>query len=210
MKAHDLIARLVAVGITPLLRPAGFRKAGFSFHRHLGEVVQVLNVQLSDSNLGERGRFYINVGLNFDRVCLLEGKPINSKPKEYECQLRRRLEQLIHNIHARWEFESEAQSDLLAEPLHSACEQLLVLLNQIDSIEHFLPLNWLQSGSDLGLRAQLHYILGDQAAAIQALQQEQAFFRTRPTWKLDYWLEQRGLSALRARLIEEPSKDSHT
>jgi hypothetical protein len=203
MKARDLIAQLVAVSITPLLRPAGFRKAGFSFHRHLGKAVQVLNVQLSDSNLGEHGRFYINVGLNFDRVCLLEGKPINLKPKEYECQFRRRLEHLIPNIPARWEFTTEAESHLLLQPLRSACEHLLVLLNQIDSIEHFLALSWLQSGSDLGLRAQLHYILGDQQAALQALQQERAFFRTRPTWKLDYWLERRGLTTLRTRLIEE-------
>ena len=203
MKARDFIAQLVAVSITPLLRPVGFRKAGFSFHRHLGEVMQVLNIQLSDSNVGESGRFYVNVGLNFDRVCLLERKPINPKPKEYECQFRRRLEQLISDIPARWEFESQAESQTLAASLRSACEQLLVSLNQIDSIEHFLLLNWLQSGSDLGLRAQFHYILGDQEAAIQALQQEHGFFRTRPTWKLDYWLERRGLTALRARLNEE-------
>jgi hypothetical protein len=203
MKARDLIAQLVSISITPLIRPVGFRKAGFSFHRHLGEVTQVLNFQLSDSNVGECGRFYLNVGLNFDRVCVLEGKSINPKPKEYECHFRRRLEHLISDIPAQWEFTSEVESQLLVTPLRSACEELLIILNQIDSIEHFLPLNWLQKGSDLGLSAQLHYILGDQQAAIQALQQERNFFRSRPTWKLDYWLERRGLTALRARLIEE-------
>lgn len=197
MKARDLIAELVALSLTPLLRAAGFKKTAFSFHRRLGDVVQVVNVQLSGSNSGEQGSFYINVGLSFDRVCLLEGKPVNLKPKEFECQFQRRLEELLPSLPDRWEFSTEAESHLLAKPLHSACEQLLRALNQIDSIEHFLELNWLQYGSDLGLRAQMHFILGDQQAAIQAMQQEQDFFRDRPNWKLDYWLNQRGLAVLR-------------
>lgn len=196
MSAREIVAQLVRTSVIPVVRPAGFTTAGFSFHRRRDTVVQVINVQLSSANVGQRGAFYLNVGLNFDPICALEGRPIVAKPKAHECQFQRRLEQLVPGAPARWEFEGADAGLALAAPLRAACEGLLDGLNRAFSMEQLLGLGWLGGGSERGLLAQIHYLLGQREQAVAALRELRAFFQDRPMWSLQRELERRGLTPL--------------
>jgi hypothetical protein len=194
MNARERILQIIATSMTSDLLEAGFTRAGIDFYRRQGEVVQLVQVQLSASNFFNHGHFSINVALNFNRVCQLEHKAVVEQPKEYLCQFRRRLETLIAGAPPRWEVGDGLEQPEMAVQLRAACRQLIALLNGIDSLERFLALGWLQAGADLGLRAQIHYLLGDTQAAIRDLQDP--FFHARPNWDFDTWLAQRGLTGI--------------
>lgn len=175
-------------------------RSGLTFHRRCGMSVQVINVQLSQANVGEVGAFYINVGLNFDEIRALEGKPSLVKPKVYECQFQRRLERLVPGVPERWEVTRSSDADALALTLHVAFEHLLLCLDQIDSIHSFLARAWLKGGADFAFLAQCHYVQGNRQEAVAALQQLDDTFRTRPRWNLEDWLDRLGLRALESDL----------
>ncbi len=78
-----------------LLKTEGFRKSGRTFHRPAGPAVEVVNVQASQFNLGDVGKFTLNLGLYFRGIDDLLGDPPLEHPKEYECQLRARIGALM-------------------------------------------------------------------------------------------------------------------
>ena len=198
MKARERILQILSNSVTPALQQAGFRKSVLDYHRKQGEVIQTIQFQLSASNFYDRGYFNVNVGLCFDPVSRLENKPVVDMPKEFQCHYRRRLNELIRGVPDRWDVSDEVDDAEVAAALQSAVTRLLELLAGIDSVKGFLALGWLKEGADLGLRAQMYYLQGDTAAALRDLRAP--FFRSRPNWDLDSWLEQRGLSALKAAI----------
>ncbi|GEM_PF-1997804 len=195
MNARENIEQLVTTQSAPLLRQAGFKKTAFNFHRRQGEVMQVVNFQLSAANLGETGCFYINVGLNFDPICALEGRAVEPQPKEYACHFRARLEKLLPEAPPAWHFSSEADRLRLADPLQAVTAALLQRLDGLDSAAAFQKSAWFQQAG-YGLKAQVLYLAGDGAAAAAVLREERDFFQSRPNWNLEERLKQRGLTAL--------------
>src|SRR4051794_38458515 len=86
--AEAAMKAVIAQALTPVLRDAGFRRSGMSYHRRRGDAVQVVNVQVSHGSTALEKSFCINVGLAFDACCRLAGVPILERPKEYECDER--------------------------------------------------------------------------------------------------------------------------
>lgn len=204
MRARDLVARLATTSVTPVLRPGGFRKRALTYARRVGEAVQVVNLHLSAANLGERGGFYVNVGVDLDALHRLEGREVPSgPPKEHGCQLRWRLEQFLDaGVPARWEFGSEAEGTRLEAPLRAAVEDLPALLDRLDSVGHVLEHARLDRGTFLGRRAQLQFVAGDEEGAAGSMALELEAFQDRPGWDRDWdrRLAQLGLTALRVQL----------
>jgi hypothetical protein len=165
MKARDTVKQIVALGITPKAREAGFRKSAFSFHRHCGSAVHVVNVQLSHGNFADQGAFYVNVGLSFDELRVLEKKPISEKPRECECDLRQRLEHLMSDAPFIWDVDSQTEVSDIASRLGDYFTKVVALLDPIDSVSAFLGQQWEGTGTHYGLLARMHYVLGDMNGA---------------------------------------------
>jgi hypothetical protein len=196
MKAHDIVKQIVALGITPKAREAGFRKSTFSFYRRRGSVVHVVNVQLSHGNFADQGAFYVNVGLDFDELRVLDKKPISEKPKEYECDLRRRLEHLASDAPSIWNVDSQTDISYIASKLGDHFTKLVALLDPIDSVSAFLEQQWEGTGSHYGLLARMHYVLGDMNKARKLVRKEAAFFRDRPGMSVQNLISRYGMISL--------------
>jgi hypothetical protein len=195
LKARERIIQIVTTSVEPELCAAGFRKSGLDFYRRLGPVLQLVQVQLSASNFYDRGHFSVSIGLAFDQIFELEQKLVVDQPKAYQCHYHQRMDRFIPGVPERWEVDEQVEKPGMGHLLRAGCRLLVGRLNGIDSIEHFLALGWLQAGPELGLRAQIYYLLGDTPSAIRDLQDP--FFRSRPHWDFDDWLAQRGLGGLR-------------
>jgi hypothetical protein len=178
-RARDLISLVVKEGTAPLLKEAGFLKAGFRFHRRLGGVVQVIEFQLSQANFADTGRFYMNVALGFDGLWDLAGVPRPARPKAHECQVSQRLEEVRPGAHAPWDVSASTDLDVLAEDLRGSVSGLLEDLDGITSVQAMLRPGWLRVGADLITRAQLWYVSGDKRAALADLRAASEFFSDR-------------------------------
>ena len=196
MKARDIVKQIVALGITPKAHEAGFLKSAFNFHRRCGSVVHVVNVQLSHGNFADQGAFYVNVGLNFDELRILDKKPISEKPKECECDLRRRLEYLAPNAPSIWKVDSQTEVSDFASKLGDHFTKLVALLDPIDSVSAFLEQQWAGTGNHYGLLARMHYVLGDMDEARRLVHKEAAFFSDRPGVSVQNLISRYGMVSL--------------
>jgi len=196
MKARDTVKQIVALEITPKARDAGFRKSAFSFCRRRGSVVHVVNVQLSHGNFADQGAFYVNVGLNFDELRVLDKKPISKVPKEYECDLRRRLEDLASDAPSKWKVDSQTEISDIASRLGDYFTKIVVLLDPIDSVSAFLEQQWEGTGTHYGLLARMHYVLGDMNEARRLVYKEATFFKDRQGMSVQHLISRYGMISL--------------
>jgi hypothetical protein len=169
VKAAEIIQRIISLGLKPLAKRCGFRKSGLNFYRRLGEVVQVINIQLSHSNYRSEGAFYVNVGLAFDGLWRTVGQPIPERPKEYQCHFRSRLELLVPEAPPRWSVSELTDRADMGRELARLVEVAVAELDQVSSAAEFLRHPWLAGGGDPILIARLHYSLGDHWSALEAL-----------------------------------------
>jgi hypothetical protein len=87
-----LIDEVLKLGLSPLMKAQGFRKAGRDFHRRVGENWHILNVQASQGNVGVAGKFTINLGVYLPAISnLVSAHAPAATPKEYECTVRARI-----------------------------------------------------------------------------------------------------------------------
>lgn len=106
--------------LAPELRKDGFRGSGMTYYRTANEFIQILNVQLSKWD----GKFAINLGLHPLCIPMDDGTPPEMKKmKEYECVLRRRLNE--DNFDSWFEY-GEKQSTM-----HNAVEKALGMYESI-------------------------------------------------------------------------------
>ena len=203
-RARDLVGAVVARGVAPLLKGAGFRKARpLRFQRPTGEVVQVIDFQLSQANFADTGEFFVNVSLGIDRLWGLEGGPRPARPKVYECQVRKRLEEVVPGAPSRWDVSASTDLDALAERLKDSISSLLVDLDEMTSVESLLGKGWLAVGADLITRAQLRYVSGDHEAALADLREASEFFSDRGGMSLGELIRRHGMSELRRRIGDD-------
>ena len=179
MQAKDLINTVVNLAVKAPAKAAGFKKAGLNFYRRRGEVVHVVNFQLSHGNFADEGRFYVNVGVSFDPLWGLAGKPAPDRPKEYQCQFRRRLENLVDGTAEAYEVSATTDLEGLAGEIGGHFQRLVSELDRIDSLRSFLAHRWLKQGNHRVLAARLHYVLGELDAAEAELQRAVEFFADR-------------------------------
>jgi hypothetical protein len=195
-RARDLIGLLIGKGTAPLLKEAGFRKSGLRFDRHLGQVVQVIEFQLSQANFADTGRFYVNVGLGFDGLWNLEGRSRPPRPKAHECQVSKRLEEVRPEAPAHWDVSASTDLDALSGDLSGSVSGLLGELDGITSIGAMLEAGWLRIGADLITRAKLRYVGGDHKAALSDLRSASEFFSDRRGMSLGELIGRSGLTGL--------------
>lgn len=119
------IDEVVKLGLAPLLKSRGFAKSGRDFHRLAGENWQIVNVQASQGNFGDSGKFTINLGVYLPVVSLLAGEPLrSSKPKEYQCTVCERIGGLMPGGTDHWWAISPSVSlNRIAEEVVSAVER---------------------------------------------------------------------------------------
>lgn len=199
-----LLDRVIQEAIVIHLKPRGFKKKGRTFHRRLGEVVQLVNVQLSQgSDLSEKS-FYVNVGLAFDAVCGLQELSVVESPKDYECESRgtiARLEEFFPESPHSWELSLSEDANPLIDTLGSVVSVLSVELDKIQSIADYRNHPWFNRFRPAERNAQILYLLGDLDGAWAEVQSLAEFFNDRrnadnPRW----WVEELRLDKLRPRL----------
>lgn len=194
---------VIARAIVPPLKAAGFRKTGLNFHRRRGETVQVVNVQTSHGSTAMEKTFYINVGMAFDAVGRLIGRPVPDRPKEYDCDrlgMRDRLEHLISRVPPQWKVAVGDDSDAIAEPLRAAIDRLVTELDRIDGIDAYRAHRWFQGDRWAEFHVQVRYLLGDLDGAWREVEElvaaaAGAEYGSRPEW----WIDRLGLADLRPR-----------
>jgi hypothetical protein len=112
-----IIDSIVTEGLTPCLKPLGFKKKGRDFYRVDEEPIAVINVQSSKWNSGADGQFTLNLGRYFPALAKLEGNAASKEiPKEYDCSLRARIGMLLpDNKDLWWDVSASTDSALLAK-----------------------------------------------------------------------------------------------
>jgi hypothetical protein len=179
LRARELIGDAIGRAVAPLLKGAGFRKAGLRFHRVAGQAVLVIEFQLSQANFADTGRFYVNIGIGIDALWELEGRPRPARPKAHDCQVCKRMEEVAPGAPSRWDVSASTDLDALAGRLSASISSLLAELEGITSIEALLDKGWLEIGADLITRSRLHYVSGNHEAALADLREAAGFFADR-------------------------------
>ena len=84
-----LIDRVAADALAAPLKAAGYRRDGRTWRCRVGDSVQVLQVQASQSNVGADGRFLLNAGVYFPALAARLGLfPPTNAPLEMDCHVR--------------------------------------------------------------------------------------------------------------------------
>jgi hypothetical protein len=118
------IKSITDLGLSPLLKSAGFRKSGTQYSREDGGALQVINVQSSQWNNASSGKFTLNVGIHFSSVAkMLHGSdPMPAAPKECFCLMRRRVGELLPEGTDRWwAVGPETDVEAISNELTAAC-----------------------------------------------------------------------------------------
>lgn len=98
--APEFIEQIVKAGVTPTLKPLGFRKSGRTFRRTVESAVQVINVQSCKWNTADEASFRINLGVFFPEIFYAlygkeGGKVSAAGPHEPDCTIRTTLGELL-------------------------------------------------------------------------------------------------------------------
>ena len=103
-KIKETIDSIVKASVAPTLRAAGFKGSGRNFHaKGDGGLYRIVNVQASQSNIGDTGKFTINLGIFYPEFARLVGKRIGGEiPAEPECTIRRRIGEIMPGGQDLW------------------------------------------------------------------------------------------------------------
>ena len=187
--------------VVPILKGAGFRKSGTTFHRRHGETVQVVNFQGSGGSTANEKTFYVNVGLAFDAICELVGLPILERVKEHECDergTRDRLESLVENAPADWVLQENADHHELVEQLTACIFALESELNCIEGLATYRMHPWFERFRPTQLNAQILYLLGELGEARREVEALCALFADRPkAVGPEWWIDHLRLAKLK-------------
>ena len=167
------------------------------FQRLTGEVVQVIDFQLSQANFADTGEFFVNVALGIGRLWELEGGPRPDRPKVYECQVRKRLEEVVPGPPPAGTCRPRPTSTPWRGDCRTRSASLLGDLDGITSVEALLGTGWLAVGADLIARGPLRYVGGDHDAALADLRAASEFFSDRRGMSLGELIRRHGMSELR-------------
>jgi hypothetical protein len=185
------IRAIAKLGLGPALKQAAFVRHSTNFSRHFGESLQVVNVQSSQWNSSESGKFTINVGVHFPSIAaLLYAKdPMPTKPKEFHCLLRARVGMLMQGQgDGWWTVTPSTNVEEVSEELMRTClNEILPWLEQFKTIA---GTNWQPKRGFLFqhflAEAAANLVLGDRTKALQCVEAEIERIRHEPyeaTWK---------------------------
>jgi hypothetical protein len=117
------IDQCIHLGLAPSLKQDGFKKTGRTFMRQIELCTQLVNVQASQSNIGNTGKFTLNLGIYFPTVeKLVKGTELGQPPKEYDCTLRQRIGQLMpeHGGDKWWSIDNHSDLKTISGEISAA------------------------------------------------------------------------------------------
>jgi len=152
------------------LKPLGFKKRGRTFNRETENgLYQVINFQSGQYPIGEKyeipgiresfyGKFTVNFGVCVEELYLIEF-PKKSQPfyQDYDCQIRDRLETILHKTDSWWQIDSDSTkiSDMIIDGLKSKGFDWFELFDTREKIIH----NWGEYADANSPRAKLDVAL---------------------------------------------------
>lgn len=132
------IDTIIKEGLAPLLKKNGFKKKARNFYRESEDRIEILNVQASQWNEGNEGKFTINIGVYYPEISEITGAPpVKGMPKEYDCTVRERIGHLSSDNQDRWWNVDGTVNDLeISENVANLVEQLcLPWLSKMSDLE---------------------------------------------------------------------------
>jgi hypothetical protein len=128
MPARVAIDQLIRDAIHPALKPRGFRRTGRNFRKTLAGVTQIVNVQASQWNSGDRGQFTLNLGVYYPAAAELHGiYSVKEQPLEPDCIVRMRIGRLLPDPGDHWwEVEPTTDCDRLKRELTAVLTDVAV------------------------------------------------------------------------------------
>lgn len=132
---------IIKAELAPLLKRSGFKKKARNFYREHSDRIDVLNIQASQWNEGQEGKFTVNVGVYFPAISELTGAPeVKGMPKEYDCTIRERIGLITkENRDTWWEVGPETDNEVVATDLasrvNSVCLPWLELMANLENVK---------------------------------------------------------------------------
>lgn len=113
---QNIIKAMVASLHQRHLKPLGFRKSGTTWIRAM-EWKYVINVQLSRWNSADEAQFTVNLGILIEPLhTAAESLPLKGALKEYDCDVRARIGQLLPTKQDMWwTVRPDSDSESLAD-----------------------------------------------------------------------------------------------
>ena len=94
--AKDCIKDIIATSATPQLKTLGYRKSAFTWRKSVGDIVRLVNVQLSRYNRLHESQFTVNLGVYHARFHeARNGRLPKGNLSEHHCDLRVRIGSLM-------------------------------------------------------------------------------------------------------------------
>lgn len=95
-------------GLYKILKPLGYRKEGANYRLFLSDgLCRIINLQRNRYNTAEKCEFVINIGVYFEKADVIEKR----KFKEYDCQIRKRLNRRKSSKEEWWGLDSKTKID---------------------------------------------------------------------------------------------------
>jgi hypothetical protein len=185
------IDRLIGLELAPYLKSMGFKKKARDFYRVDAESIAVINVQASQGNAGEKGRFTINVGRYFPAIAKVQDKTLSgSHPKEYECTVRERLGALMDGNDKWWVVDTATDNAEIASELRYVVERFA--MPWLQRIATLSGLRQNPARSQPLTEASLAFLFGDRESAIRLARE---FRKDRPmaASAVEVWAQRNGL-----------------
>ena len=141
------IDSIVRERLAPLLKKNGFKKKARNFYREYPDRVEVINVQASQWNEGNEGKFTINVGVYFPEISkIIEAPPFRGEPKEYDCTVRERIGLLTPENKDHWWLLDGSVNDLevsedVANQVEEICLPWLSKMSDLENVKNHVVKN---------------------------------------------------------------------
>lgn len=108
IKISEKIEIIIKSGFSNFMKNEGFKKSGKNWHKQFEGYCWIVNIQSSQSNFGDTGKFTINLGVYHHTIeQLANGQPLITKPKEYEATIRTRLGSLFTEHDYWWQIKDQ-------------------------------------------------------------------------------------------------------
>ena len=113
------VQKMLTKKLSAALEPHGFKHSGGTFCRQAGELTHIINLQGDKWNQGSEGKYYVNLAVYYGQAAAIEyGNPTLTVPKEYDGQLRNRLQGA--GIPTSWDFSSKVDNAKRSDELVDA------------------------------------------------------------------------------------------
>jgi len=179
MEATKDLTRLMTAAMKPLATRGGWTRKTLNWSRRRGGTIQLVNFQLSQGNSWAEARAYVNVGVGFDTLYALDGRPVPDALRPWGSHFETRAESVVPGAPPHWLLDEKTDVDALSAALDGALSALCAWLDGVDGPAGLLARHPLDRGTENYLRARLRYVQGDLDGALAAVRAGVAFFADR-------------------------------